>query len=447
MYVTQERKSDLLQRTFSWRTGFSGEHAPPHSTEVASNPPIRREGEGSLAFQKRKNSYYQRVALNLQSQPSYSGNHVITSDAGHAFHTFKCLPPSGSYESFARNIYTGEILNRRRGKYYFPIPATSWDFAFMRYPLPGTTSIFPPSQVFSNNQITNAFDGYKAVTEQSTFNNMLPDAGQFGFGETLVELAKGNLPKAIPDLARRIKKGKLLDPKGTGKDLGSDYLNLQFGIVPIVSDFYKLLTVGIAVTENILSSYNRKRGSYPHLEDISLTPYILFEDGSTASDTNFRLSGTVSSNINMSAKFIKLRNDKLSDDAEIAFDLLQKLGFNQRLTWDLMPWSWFIDWFTGMGNSIENAITLNGSNKRFSTAYASSTVKTNYISLGSPGSFERKGQVYSGWQTIERGTVPGFFATSTYRTMGSPLGFGLNPRNFSPYQWSILVSLGLAKIK
>lgn len=447
MYVTQEQKSKLLQRTFSWRTGFSGEHAAPHSTEVVSNPPIRRKGEGSLAFQKRKNSYYQRVALNLQSQPSYSGNHVITSDAGHAFHTFKCLPPSGFYESFSRNVRTGEIRNQRQGKYYYPLPATSWDHAFMRYPIPGTTSIFPPFQVTGNQKVRDAFDGFKAVTEQATFNNMLPDAGQFGFGETLVELAKGNLPKAIPDLARRIKKGRLLDPKGTGKDLGSDYLNYQFGIAPIVSDFTKLLTEGIAITENMFSSYNRKRKSYPHLEDISVTPYIIFDNGGTAADSKVRLSGTVSADINMSAKFIKLRNDKLSREAEVAFDLLQKIGFNQRLTWDLMPWSWFIDWFTGMGNSIENAITLNGSNKRFSTAYSSSTIKTNYVSLGSPGSFERKGRVSSGWQTIERGSIPGFFATSTYRTMGSPLGFGLNPKSFSPYQWSILVSLGLSSIK
>jgi hypothetical protein len=106
------------------------------------------------------------------------------------------------------------------------------------------------------------------------------------------------------------------------------------------------------------------------------------------------------------------------------------------LVWELIPWSWLIDWVSNAGdvianisNSLQNGLTAKyayvmGHKREVVTTTCFSNFKENPITLSWSASLDAK-----------------------HRVAASPFGFGLSSGDFSAWQWSILGALGLSRLK
>lgn len=447
MYVTTQRSNSVQhwQRTTSWRTG----RRFPQEEErgVATNPPIRRTGENLGTFLKRRNDYYARVAENLRSQGRYKG-HVLTSDGGHSFHTISVVTRSGPY---LREPLPGKVGNTVTGSCVPRIGVLRSEFDELTKSLPGKPRV---------DEVT----GYQPVLSQHSavvsdktrqdvtlaIANMVPDASEYGFGETIVELLSGNIPRMIPDLIKRAKEGAKLDPKATGRSLGNDYLNARFGIEPILQDVAKVIQNLCNAHEVLYDNYKRKRHTQPiRVTNPSQGVVIALNDGTVNGGSALLKNagsdqGWLTQDVRISAKYTKAVPKRTAEgfyaDAQ-AF--LRRIGFNERLTWDLIPWSWLIDWSGNIGASIENASAFNQYNGRFATAYCWQTRK--FTATSETAAFRNTLWPGTSSTAIESGLSGSVYIRALQRSPVSPFGLNWTMPQLSLYQWSILVSLGLAR--
>lgn len=436
MYTTTQRgDGSYFQRTFSWRTGRRASGDSPR--EVTSDPPHRLDGENLGTYIGRRNQYFKTLASNLQSQAAYQG-HVLATDGGHSFHTARVDYGLGSY-TFKVN---GTVNRRGRSAPYLRLLEPDRLFlsqAMTGKPPIGTVTGRPAiAHPDSGNHL-----GSLDMLVRGAVNSTIPDAAQFGWGETVVELLRGNYPKVLPDFVKRITRGRKLDPKATAKSLGSDYLNARFGIEPIYRDLIGTAAHLMSVHDNMYDSYKRSRHTQRVFSNSTENRALVsFGDGTAEVQNIPGFSTTLASDSRLVCKYAKARpSSRAQGFYDKAVEELNRYGVNQKLTWDLLPYSWLVDWFSDIGRSIETAAALNPANGRFTTTYSYTTRLTTYLSVGT--------QYYKdyGANTAEFGYAGWTNAVVKERSPISPFGPGFRLPTLSPYQWSILVSLGLAKIK
>jgi hypothetical protein len=102
--------------------------------------------------------------------------------------------------------------------------------------------------------------------------------------------------------------------------------------------------------------------------------------------------------------------------------------------WEIIPWSWLIDWCSNVGDVIDNLSARALDNLAAKYAYVMGTKKQE-VTLISVADF------YNGPQTE---TWSGTF-TRKLRQEASPFGFDLSSDMFSARQWSILAALGISR--
>lgn len=449
--ITQRHSASLFQRTSSWRTGRKSSEDPPR--EVVSDPPVRRTDESIGVWERRRMEYYRRVAENMLSQPSYGG-HTLVADGGHSFHTVKVVAHHGTYESRYKR-WPNVPPRKGRAIPYARLLQRDHEFVVPSYP--GRPSI-GTSPVGVAAYIRNDSDAIQSTLDsqiQSAYANMTPGRSLFGWGETIVELAKGNLPKVLPDIAKRIATGRKLDPnllqrsKGAAKALGSDYLAARFGIEPIIRDIVSTVLHLCAVHEMMYDSTKRVRTTQrvdSILPENRVFVYFPEEGGSAEFQNLPSFSSYSSSDIRLSAKFTKARPSSRAEGfyAE-AQDFLRTIGFNEKLTWDLLPWSWLVDWSGSIGAAIESASILAPGSGLYVNNYCWATRKTTYT-VSSPA-YRRVNQPGQLYEIIENCSASSLNIVVTERTQVSPFGPRFKVPSLSPYQWSILVSLGLSRLK
>jgi len=264
----------------------------------------------------------------------------------------------------------------------------------------------------------------------------IPDVPDFSLPRFIGELREG-LPK-IPGMAVRSER-KL-------RSVGGEYLNYQFGVMPTVSDVQKLIELLFhpntkAFIERTLDKEFRVRkvldkGSSYTTTDLS---------GSAEMNTVSGFVGTPSGNqrrtqsyrIWSSVTFKQLQVNRLQS---LINDLERQLGMGVVPTaidlWNLVPWSWFVDWFTNLNHVITNLSYLEKNGLY---------LKYGYIM----GTFE---DVTTVTQTRSIGGVT-HTTTGTahyvrkYRVGASPFGFGLTWKDFDPFQLSILGALGISRLR
>lgn len=446
MYVNTWRSSDLprssawqpyaaksFQRTNSWRTGrrLDGE---TKSRDFVPNPPIREKGESLGRFIGRRNQYYATIAENLRSQPRYTG-HAFTADGGHSFRTAKAVFDYGVYTRIDKS--NGSITKGRVIPYLYMMES---DFQFVRNGGVDNPLTLGLAEITQADTAIRA--DFSARTNQDivgAYTSSIPDAAQYGWGETIVELLRGNFPRAIPDLWKRIQEGRKLDPRATGRSLGSDYLNARFGIEPIIKDVIKLVENLSAVHDNLYDNYKRSRMTEQR-SWVQPARYssVWYPNGSRAS-LNQAHSGLFVSDLSLKAKFTKaVPSSRAQSFYDQAAGFLYQMGFNEKLSWDLIPWSWLIDWSGNIGACIENAAAFNQMNGRFSMQYAWVTRRTTYSAV-SP-TYVTEDRYFK--TRVTGGRIDAVFQERTHM---SPFGPSFVMPTLSSYQWSILVALGLAR--
>lgn len=106
------------------------------------------------------------------------------------------------------------------------------------------------------------------------------------------------------------------------------------------------------------------------------------------------------------------------------------------LVWELLPWSWLVDWVANVGDVLSNVTDMALNNLVAKYAYVMhSTSEEMELTMQT---FLKGGPVTS----VARASV-----VTKQRLSASPFGFGLSSPDFSAWQWSILGALGLSRLR
>jgi hypothetical protein len=299
---------------------------------------------------------------------------------------------------------------------------------------------------------------------------MNPLAAQASFLTTALELLKGDVPHLLKQFRFHWNtmlrwKAKYKNFKDAEKYLGSEFLNAQFGWTPIVRDIEAGVRLLLELDRALFVSDDTRRRRKtvvnvnlsqktdnvtwivePPLGRVDQTKWSsrLVTNSCVPNALTFAVSIptdlALSSKVSVwtTARFATGLSARSQDNAYIdrGIDLLG-LRLTPEVLWDLMPWSWLIDWFSNTGTIVRNLSTLGLSNTILNYAYSTMRWQNQSTAWAKPVSTT---SVKYGGNFIQVEKMD-----HKVRMAASPFGFGTDLSSLSAGQWSILVALGLAR--
>ncbi len=240
---------------------------------------------------------------------------------------------------------------------------------------------------------------------------------------------------------------------------GSEYLNYQFGIAPLASDIRDLRAVN-KQADALWARYARNSGKgmrrrYEFPPEVVTTTTVAtsrvpqsvrLESGSFDGLTGLHIqSGTLFQRTTTTTRywFSGSFTYYLPDSPFRAF--LAKLDFLYGMQpgvdtlYQLTPWSWLLDYFTNVGDVVENlnAFVTDGLVMPYAYIMAEKTIETQSrldYKVWSGGQFQPA--------TLEDTVV----RVSKRRVPAHPFGFGVLQTGLTGKQQAILIALGLTKL-
>lgn len=220
----------------------------------------------------------------------------------------------------------------------------------------------------------------------SMVKGVMPDATRFDLARSIAELKDFRTTKKPAQLIEELRE-KFKSAKGNA-DL---FLTEQFGILPLISDARKWMELPDKISKqvNFLLSRSGKPTTL-HAKRILETPawsntpmqttgsvnlpfFFKQHESAYISESELRLM------VNVNFEFPPVTLPGLQDER------IRKLwGANPSLTtvYNLVPWTWLIDWFTGFGHYLDMIEAFHNSetiiNYGFLTYHSRGSVKTGY---------------------------------------------------------------------
>lgn len=241
----------------------------------------------------------------------------------------------------------------------------------------------------------------------------------------------------------------LKDRIGFLRSLGSEYLNIEFGWKPLISDLQSLAKTVVA-SEKILQQLARDSGrdvrrrlAFPAVRNTSQSRDVINFDpnfgnmmsqaGRDVREWSYQrawFSGAYTFHYDPAG---------LSEASRIATQarLLYGLDLNPEVLWNLAPWSWLVDWFVNIGPVLHNlsAFGQDGLVLRYGYLMSHSVRRVDIVN--------NKIQCVG---TFPNGTHRSRIALESKRRIrATPFGFGLLMNQLSVRQWAILGALGMTK--
>jgi hypothetical protein len=300
-----------------------------------------------------------------------------------------------------------------------------------------------------------------------------PNKPQIDVSVLLGELRKEGIPSMIGSIAGRSQ--TLME---LFRSSGKEYLNLQFGWIPLLRDITALVQL-IPESRRLLEQYERdidrlvrRRYHFPVQVDVSNTldqpdPAHAIYRRATGTPwgyppedhVTFRSSGQVPEQVTRTTtrtwfaggfrfyhRSVPEALQELSLFEERA-NLLLGTRLDPEVLWNLAPWTWLSDWFINFGDVVGNASALLSDDLVMQYGYLMRTTHEEKtiswpqglwarVPTGSTSSgFVRQTGPYS--QTVSRVTKQ--------RGKASPFGFGFTDSDFTEHQLAILAALGLSR--
>jgi hypothetical protein len=258
-------------------------------------------------------------------------------------------------------------------------------------------------------------------------------------------------------------------PKVVGKELlkskfkdyrkvGSEYLNVEFGWKPIISDLKKF-GQSVIESEKILEQLHRDSGKnihrkytfpddvvesetvttgrYCYLPSGIVLPTQLYDGSGTLTvrtkvTTSTWFSGCFTYHLNLG----KTLPERISRSAAEARKLYG-LELTPEVVWNLTPWSWALDWEGSIGDVLHNVsrFSQDGLVMRYGYIMQSKTAEVEYtLRRGGPLTGLSNGDL--------RMTVT---SQSKVRRRATPFGFGFDMTALTGRQSAILGALGISR--
>lgn len=269
-----------------------------------------------------------------------------------------------------------------------------------------------------------------------------PSMGQF-LGE-LRDIPR--IPLAFRNFRKRVRQ--------IHKEAGSDFLNIQFGWIPLVRDLMSFVEgtdhMAQVLTQLIRDNGRgvRRKGKISEQESVinTITSGTGYPSGlqpaipvqhfvgtwrKTVTERNYERYG-------FAARFRYYIPDLGTPKWDKAKFMRRFYGAefppSPEVVYELIPWSWFIDWFVDVG-----AVVANFSPQLAENLAADYATVTEYRLRETTTSYEfatNSGPKFCSAKLIQE---------SKYRSNASPFGFGLTWDSFSPTQLAILAALGITR--
>jgi len=272
----------------------------------------------------------------------------------------------------------------------------------------------------------------------------------------LGELIHDGVPAAIGSTLRLWRN---LSPKDRRKAIGHEYLNIEFGWKPLISDLQDLCKA-ILKSDEILRQHEkdsgkmvRRKADFP--EESSQSVEVAFQGESpwlAPSSTDLYLPGFsdwgkvyVSQKLSVRrwfsgafTHFVPEADSSRNAIARHAIQARKLLGISLTpdAVWNLMPWSWAVDWFVDVGDILTNWTNwaIDGQVLLYGYIMEHKLHEKTYTYVGKTG-FPGNVQPSGVKMVVE----------TKIRRQATPYGFGLSWDGFSARQIAILTALGLSR--
>jgi hypothetical protein len=279
--------------------------------------------------------------------------------------------------------------------------------------------------------------------------NSVADASTF-----LGELAKDGLPSLV---GVNSWKDRSLKAKQAAKSASNEYLNIEFGWLPLVQDVRKL-AYAVQHAHKVLSQYERDSGKMVRRRyDFPVEEWTVNRGkvsggaphGPSLSQLFVGNSGTTgeihrvdrfSRRVWFSGAFtyyLPSDYDSRMVMGRLALQAKKLYGISltPEVLWNLAPWSWAVDWFSNTGDVLSNLSdwSQDGLVLRYGYIMEHITCTSTYTHQGT--------SYYTGHQV-----QPLVFSyTSKKRRRANPFGFGVSWDGLSPRQSAIAAALGITR--
>lgn len=374
-------------------------------------------------------------------------------DTGHPF----VLRHAVTHQDLVKTVKYGNTPNVIRGVRIFPLS------------LPSDPSFPSAGSAPTKNYWTGT-----AAFGQEAISRVAPTPSIFNGSQFLGELREG-LP-SLPLIS--LLKGRVKDFL---KNTGGEYLNVQFGLLPLIDDIKKLFDLVINVEKNLVAlskiqgKAQRRQWRVPTVYLSRYPSPLTLSFGSTSCSTfvdqclappqslkdaaerdgGWRGESSTGNGLLASGSWIETIEAARVFDGSFTshFDYapadstyIEKLGslINGELDlstlWELTPWSWLIDWLFNVQSTIEaNAIA---GDERVIMNYGYVTEVTKYRAL-----FTGKISTLQSYPVVEGNSFQQLTeAKFITRTRANPFGFQItSPSGFNQNQLAILAALGLSR--
>jgi len=316
---------------------------------------------------------------------------------------------------------------------------------------------------------TSDLESYGALA----YSQASPLSDEFSLPAFVGELREG-LPSLIPAVFAKNTAGWSQATKARlrdAKNAGSDYLNVQFGWLPLVNDVISLATAlakaTVAITAmdeihryrelpftDVTSVYeNGRRGDWqtgPNFPSDMVTTLKLPTPSSGATAWKGTSSYVQNRYVRMwfEGNFVRLPKVSLGLDRHMEqFNWFITTDLTPSDLWQIAPWSWLVDWFIDIGGLID-AFQTGTSNRILSTyAYAMCEERTTTAVILRNISPDSTSSTVNTWNGPKDYSCT-YQAHRKSRIRANPFGFILNPNvNLNVAQLAIMAALGLTKIK
>lgn len=315
---------------------------------------------------------------------------------------------------------------------------------------------FPPSQwpsdLSSSNSQLDAL-GSTAIARCE------PTRSPANLSVALGELVKEGLPSMIG-----ARSWKDRHKENVGHNAGGEYLNVQFGWLPIISEV-KSLASSVVKAEELMSQYERDSGRLVRRRyEFPLDRSITVTDITPAGGADIYLANNVMYNAYTADNSGRANRKRflereivrkrwfsgaftyyLPNDYYSRGEMYKKMVFANRILgleltpetmWELAPWSWAIDWQSNIGDVMHNvaAFANDGLVMRYGYLMEHTIIKDTYTNTGANIRGYGNRSITTTFQTeVKR------------RRRATPFGFGLELGALSPRQLAIMAALGLTK--
>jgi len=289
-----------------------------------------------------------------------------------------------------------------------------------------------------------AFYGHQAISATT------PTHPVAQFSDFLAQSLSTKLPKLIGDIGRIYSFARL------ARESGDQWVNLEFGWVPFISDLRALFNM-VLDSYKIVTDYKNGSGrttrrrynisdeTVTHAPQVSLVGArlespanfdsdILEDVGKLESQSSVRtriwFSGAYTYYLPNSPGFL----GRMERYASLAQKLLG-LNFTPQVLWDLAPWSWLADWQFDLTSQLAINNDLSTDNLVLKYGYLMREISARSIYTAAVRARYGRGTqlVRNSYSVIQK-----------ERVRATPYGFAVNPETFSLKQLSILAALGLS---